>query len=73
MDRKLAAVRAYTSQFGTKEGASSIYQPGVDIFELITIDARRMGQLIRKPYAEAYVIRESIEVEDPMTMTVPSI
>ncbi|MBI5868478.1 MAG: bacillithiol biosynthesis deacetylase BshB1 [candidate division Zixibacteria bacterium] len=73
LDRKLAAVRAYTSQFGTKEGASSIYQPGVDIFELITIDARRMGQMIRKPYAEAYVIRESIEIEDPMTMTVPSI
>ena len=73
IDRKLEAVRAYTSQFGTKEGAASIYQPGVDIFELITIDARRMGQLIRKPYAEAFVIREAIEIDDPMIMSVASI
>ena len=73
LGRKLEAVRAYVSQFGTKEGASSIYQPGVDIFELITIDARRMGQAIRKPYGEAYLIKETIEIDDPMKMTVPSI
>jgi bacillithiol biosynthesis deacetylase BshB1 len=73
IDRKLAAVRAYVSQFGTKEGAESIYQPGVDIFELITIDARRTGQMIRKPYAEAFVIGEAIEIDDPMTMSVASI
>ncbi len=73
LDRKLEAVRAYHSQFGTKEAAASIYQPGVDIFELITIDARRMGQMIRKPYAEGYVIRETMEVDDPMTMSVASI
>jgi bacillithiol biosynthesis deacetylase BshB1 len=73
IERKLEAVRAYVSQFGTKEGASSIYQPGVDIFELITIDARRMGQAIRKPYGEAYFIKETIEIDDPMKMTVPSI
>jgi len=73
LDRKLAACEPTPPNSEPKEGAASIYQPGVDIFELITIDARRMGQLIRKPYAEAYVIREAIEIDDPMTMSVASI
>jgi len=73
IDRKIEAVRAYVSQFGTREGASSIYQPGVDIFELITIDARRMGQMIRKPYGEAYFMKDAIEIDDPIKMSVPSI
>jgi len=73
LDRKLEAVRAYKSQFGTKEGAASIYQPGVDIFELMRIDARHTGRLIRKPYGEAYCIREMIEIDDPLTMPVASI
>ena len=72
-ERKLAAVRAYTSQFSTPEGARSIYEPGVDIFELMTVEARHLGRMIRKPSAEAYVIKEAIEIDDPMTMMVPSI
>jgi bacillithiol biosynthesis deacetylase BshB1 len=73
LDRKLEAVRAYKSQFGTEEGAKSIYHPGVDIFELIEMDARRMGHLIRKRYGEAFVLKETIEIDDPLKMTVPSI
>lgn len=73
LDRKLEAVRAYVSQFGTEEGARSIYAPGVDIFELIEIDARRMGHSIRKKYGEAYFLKETIEIDDPITMSVPSI
>lgn len=72
-DRKCDAVRAYQSQFGTAEGARAIYQPGIDIFELMRIDAKHAGRLIRKPYGEAYVVREMMEIDDPMTMTVPSI
>jgi len=72
-DRKLAAVRAYTSQFGTAEGARSIYEPGVDIFELMTVEAQHLGRMIRKRHAEAYVVKEAIEIDDPLKMTVPSI
>jgi bacillithiol biosynthesis deacetylase BshB1 len=72
-ERKLAAVRAYTSQFSTPEGARSIYEPGVDIFELMTVEARHLGRMIRKPYAESYLVKEAIEIDDPLTMIVPSI
>lgn len=72
-ERKLAAVRAYVSQFGTAEGARSIYEPGVDIFDLMTVEARQLARLIHKKYAEAYVIKETIEIEDPLKMSVPSI
>lgn len=71
--RKEEAVRAYTSQFGTIEGQNSIYQPGVNLFELMEVEARSMGRLIFKKYAEAYVIKEQIEIDDPLKMSVPSI
>lgn len=72
-DRKIESVRAYTSQFGTEEGQRSIYQPGLNIFDLIEVEARQLGRLIHKKYAEAYVIKEQIEIEDPLQMSNPSI
>lgn len=72
-DRKIESVRAYTSQFGTEAGQTSIYQPGVNIFELIREDARKFGQMIRKTYGEGYVIKETIEIDDPLKMSVNSI
>ena len=72
-DRKIEAVRAYVSQFGTEEGQRSIYQPGINIFDLMSTEAKQLGRLIHKTYAESYVIKEQIEIEDPVTMSVPSI
>jgi LmbE family N-acetylglucosaminyl deacetylase len=72
-ERKTAAVRAYASQFGTVEGQNSIYQPGINLFDLMEVEARQLGRLIHKKYAEAYVIKEQIEIDDPLNMSVPSI
>ena len=72
-DRKTVAVRSYASQFGTAEGQKSIYQPGINIFDLMEVEARQLGRLIQKKYAEAYVIKEQIEIDDPLKMSVPSI
>lgn len=72
-DRKNKAVAAYKTQFGTQEGAREIYAPGIDIYELMETEAKQLGRGIRKRFAEAYVITEAIEVEDPITMSVPSI
>lgn len=71
--RKEQAVRAYASQFATIEGQTSIYQPGINLFELMEVEARSMGRLIFKKYAEAFVIKEQIEIEDPLKMPVASI
>ncbi len=73
LERKLEAVRAYHSQFATEDGQVSIYQPGVNIFDLMREDARRFGQMIRKTYGEGYFIKEMIEIDDPLTMSVNSI
>ncbi|GAB4323541.1 MAG: bacillithiol biosynthesis deacetylase BshB1 [Candidatus Zixiibacteriota bacterium] len=73
LDRKIEAVRAYESQFGAEDGQTSIYQPGVNIFDLIREDARRFGQMIRKTYGEGYFIKEMIEIDDPLKMSVNSI
>lgn len=72
-DRKTEAVRAYKSQFATIEGQNSIYQPGINLFELMEVEARQLGRLIHKKYAEAYVVKEQIEIDDPLKMPVPSI
>jgi len=72
-ERKTEAVRAYVSQFGTEEGQKSIYQPGINIYDLMEVEARQLGRLIQKKYAESYVIKEQIEIDDPLKMSVPSI
>ena len=71
--RKIEAVRAYVSQFGTVEGQNSIYNPGVNIYDLMEVEARQLGRLIQKKYAESYVIKEQIEIDDPLKMSMPSI
>lgn len=71
--RKIEAVRAYVSQFVTVEGQNSIYNPGVNIYDLMEIEARQLGRLIQKKYAESYVIKEQIEIDDPLKMQLPSI
>lgn len=72
-ERKLAAVAAYRSQFGTREGAREIFNPGVDIFEFMTTSARHLGHQIGVKYAEGFTIKEYLTVEDPLKLTGRSI
>jgi len=73
-ERKNHAVAAYATQFGTREqGTREIYAPGISIYDLMDTEAQQLGRLIRKRHAEAYVIKEAMEVDDPLTMSVASI
>ena len=72
-DRKLQAVAAYRSQFGTPEGAREIFNPGVDIFEFMTVQAKHLGQAIRVKYAEGFTIKEYLTVDDPLKLAGRSI
>jgi len=67
-ERKLAAVAAYRTQFGTSEGAREIFNPGVDIFEYMTVWARHLGHQIRVKYAEGFTIKEYLAVDDPLQL-----
>ena len=73
-DRKIKAVKCYTSQFLDRppEG-KEIFPPARDIYEFMEARARHYGYLISKKYGEPYVLKETMEVEDPMKMSVRSI
>jgi bacillithiol biosynthesis deacetylase BshB1 len=72
-ERKKKAVACYRSQFQRKESRKTVFRPAGSIFDFMEITARHYGSLIRKRYGEAFVIKEMIEIEDPMKMSVPSI
>lgn len=70
---KCRAVAAYESQFSDTEKAKRIFQPGLNIFEYMETRAKFLGQAVGVTYAEAYIIKESILVNDPQKMPVSSI
>lgn len=63
-ERKLAAIRCYSSQFpGEKDPKTGATRPA-RVFRWIADYNRYFGNLIGAEYAEPYVQREMIEVED---------
>ena len=73
MDKKCEAVAAYESQFGGAVTAKQIFQPGVDIFDLMRTRAGALGQVVNVKYAEAYTVKERMLIDDPYSMPVRSI
>ena len=72
-EQKCRAVAAYHSQFSNPVTAKHIFQPGLDIFELMTVRASQLGQLVGVKYAEAFTLKEHLLVDDPQKMPVASI
>ncbi len=63
MDRKLAAVAAYNSQFGGTVQAGEIFPGGGrSLEEQIKAHAARVGSLIRVEYGEPFWTRETLQV-----------
>lgn len=63
-DRKLEAVAAYKSQFS--KGLLGIYVPDSDLMEYMSYWARSYGSRSGVKYAEAYGLRESLRIDDPL-------
>ncbi len=72
-ERKEQAVAAYASQFGQGEKSRQIFNPGSEIHELMRTTHRFYGHKVGVQYAEAFSIRESILIDDPLVMPVRSI
>lgn len=72
-ETKCKAVAAYASQFGSNYTTRQIFQPGLDIFELMRTRASQLGQLVGVEYAEAFTIKEQILIDDPQKMPVRSL
>ena len=72
-EQKIKAVAAYKSQFENPDNAKRIFKPGVNIYDFMHTRAAFLGQLVGVKYAEGYIIKENILVDDPQLMPVSSI
>jgi len=72
-ERKLDAVRCYKTQFDSTPQSKEIFSPGIDIFEYMTTRDRNQGIDIKVGYAEAYIQKEMLQIDDPMTLKVRSV
>jgi bacillithiol biosynthesis deacetylase BshB1 len=72
-EQKCEAVAAYRSQFANPVTAKHIFQPGIDIFDLMRTRAAALGQLVNVKYAEAYTVKEQTLIDDPQKMPVQSV
>lgn len=67
-DRKIEAVKCYRSQFNVDDVSNKVFIPGVDIFEFMRVKDRELGIRVRVGYAEGYVQKELVVVDDPMQL-----
>jgi bacillithiol biosynthesis deacetylase BshB1 len=72
-DRRMAALFRYTSQYGDSPEASSLFPAQREVEERIASIARFYGNLIGVKYGEPFVVKESMQVDDVVSMPVRSI
>ncbi len=73
LERKLEAVAAFRSQFEGKTWAGDIFGGGDrPLLDQIRAHAAHYGSLIRRPYGEPFWSRETMLVDDVVTVGVPS-
>jgi bacillithiol biosynthesis deacetylase BshB1 len=72
-EQKCDAVASYKSQFDNEVNARSIFQPGLDIYEYMKSRARFLGQMAGVEFAEGYVVKDRILIDDPQKMPISSI
>ncbi|MBD3219035.1 MAG: bacillithiol biosynthesis deacetylase BshB1 [candidate division Zixibacteria bacterium] len=72
-ERKIEAVRCYKSQFDNTPESKQIFHPGTDVFDYIKTRDHNQGLTIRTEYAEAYIQKEPMQIDDPMNLKVRSV
>ncbi len=72
-DRRMAALLSYTSQYGDAETASDLFPSHSEVKERLAAVARFYGNLIGVKYGEPFVVKESMQVDDIVSMPVRSI
>ncbi len=72
-ERRMAALLSYTSQYGDAETASDLFPAHSEVEDRLAAIARFYGNLIGVKYGEPFVVKESIQVDDIVSMPVRSI
>jgi bacillithiol biosynthesis deacetylase BshB1 len=71
-ETKMRAIRAFASQF-TPEPGESVSLPFDRFQHAVEVAARRQGQRIGVDFGEAFITRETLQVDDLVSLRVPSI
>jgi bacillithiol biosynthesis deacetylase BshB1 len=71
-ERRMAALLSYRSQYGAVEEGSGLFPAEQEIRERLAAIARFYGNLIGARYGEPFVIRETLRVDDVVSMGVRS-
>jgi N-acetylglucosamine malate deacetylase 1 len=72
-DRRMAALLSYTSQYGDTDAASDLFPSYEEIQERLAAVARFYGNLIGVKYGEPFVVKETVQIDDIVSMSVRSI
>ncbi len=72
-ERKTRAVACYDTQFEEKPGQREVYPPARNIFDYMEIRNRQYGYMIGVKYAECFVQKENMAVDDPLKLLGKSI
>jgi len=71
-DRKLAAIKCYSSQFDGAKNAGEIFPTGQDLYSLVETQNAHYGSLIRTRYGEPFFTQETVRVDDVVKLEVQS-
>lgn len=69
-ERKMEAVRAYSSQFEGVTQAGEVYPNGESLFDIVRHQAAHYGSLIRCRYGEPFYTVETMRVDDVASLQV---
>lgn len=72
MERKMAAIRCYASQFDGAKNAGEIFPTGQDLYALVEVQNAHYGSLIRTRYGEPFYTHETMRVDDVVALEVQS-
>jgi len=71
--RKIEAIRSYSSQFEGVQQAGEAFPTGQSLYDLLEVQSRHYGSLIRRGYGEPFFTDETVEIEDVAGMRVRSL
>lgn len=72
MDRKMAAIQCYGSQFDGALNAGEIFPTGQDLYGLVETQCAHYGSLIRTRFGEPFFTHETVRVDDVVVLDVQS-
>jgi bacillithiol biosynthesis deacetylase BshB1 len=72
-DKRMESLLAYRSQYGQTDEGSSLFPDEPEIRDRLSTTARFYGNLIGVKYGEPYIVKETMRIDDVVSMPVRSI